>query len=69
MHHLILITSARYASVGTDYLTVSVWHSYLTVSVHGLRCFPRASHTNLKKANKTRRTGLKQNKNKNVNKK
>ncbi|WP_318784872.1 hypothetical protein [Methanimicrococcus hacksteinii] len=24
MHHLILITSARYASVGTDYLTVSV---------------------------------------------
>ncbi|MDV0445656.1 hypothetical protein MmiAt1_12480 [Methanimicrococcus sp. At1] len=33
MHHLIFITSARYASVGTDYLTVSVWHRLPTVSV------------------------------------
>ncbi|WP_318786046.1 hypothetical protein [Methanimicrococcus hacksteinii] len=33
MYHLIFITSARYASVGTDYLTVSVCCCYLTVSV------------------------------------
>ncbi|WP_318786041.1 hypothetical protein [Methanimicrococcus hacksteinii] len=33
MHHLILITSARYASVGTDYLQVSVCHCYLQISV------------------------------------
>ncbi|WP_318786455.1 hypothetical protein [Methanimicrococcus hacksteinii] len=32
MHHLIFITSARYASVGTDYLTVSACHCYLTIS-------------------------------------
>ncbi|WP_318786331.1 hypothetical protein [Methanimicrococcus hacksteinii] len=31
MYHLIFITSARYASVGTDYLTVS-FRCYLTVS-------------------------------------
>ncbi|WP_318786338.1 hypothetical protein [Methanimicrococcus hacksteinii] len=36
MHHLIFSTSARYASVGTDYLTVSVFRCYLTVSVY--RC-------------------------------
>ncbi|WP_318785489.1 hypothetical protein [Methanimicrococcus hacksteinii] len=37
MHHLIFITSVRYANVGTDYLTVSVLHCYLTVSV--LHCY------------------------------
>ncbi|WP_318785105.1 hypothetical protein [Methanimicrococcus hacksteinii] len=34
MHHLIFITSARYASVGTDYLPASVCRRYLPASVY-----------------------------------
>ncbi|WP_318785136.1 hypothetical protein [Methanimicrococcus hacksteinii] len=33
MYHLIFSTSARYASVGTDYLADSVCRCYLAVSV------------------------------------
>ncbi|WP_318784979.1 hypothetical protein [Methanimicrococcus hacksteinii] len=38
MYHLIFSTSARYASVGTDYLTVSVCCRCLTDSVNTVAC-------------------------------